>query len=216
MPARPAPRHTVRSLLRDELLDAAVELTVRKGWTQVRMAEIAAAVGISRQTVYNELGSKPALAQALVEREAARFLAGVRDQLDRHGDDVAAGLSAAATFALRRAEETPLVAAALAPSGVTDLLPLLTTGSRPIVDAGTGMILDYLAEKHADLGVGAAERRTAVDSLVRLVISHIVMPQSSPSTVGAQLSWLIERVVGTAVTTGDAHRPEASAGVGAG
>ena len=42
--------------LRDRLVTAAVELTLAHGWSQVTMARLAAEVGVSRQTVYNEVG----------------------------------------------------------------------------------------------------------------------------------------------------------------
>ena len=38
------------------------------------MARLADAVGVSRQTVYNEAGSKPLLARAMILRELERFL----------------------------------------------------------------------------------------------------------------------------------------------
>ena len=44
--------------LRDRLLEAAVELTTTAGWAKVTMARLADEVGVSRQTVYNEIGTK--------------------------------------------------------------------------------------------------------------------------------------------------------------
>src|SRR5680860_222326 len=60
--------------LRDRLIEAASQITCDTGWSDVTMAKLAGRVGVSRQTVYNELGSKPALGQALVLRELDRFL----------------------------------------------------------------------------------------------------------------------------------------------
>ncbi len=39
------------------------------------MVDVAAAAGVSRQTLYNEFGSKDGLARALVRREADGYLA---------------------------------------------------------------------------------------------------------------------------------------------
>ena len=39
-------------------MDAAVRLTAQIGWSQVTMARLAQEVGVSRQTVYNEVGTK--------------------------------------------------------------------------------------------------------------------------------------------------------------
>ncbi|MGQ5228634.1 helix-turn-helix domain-containing protein, partial [Streptomyces sp. yara] len=41
----------------------------RRPWSAVRMVDVAAAAGVSRQTLYNEFGSKDGLARALVRRE---------------------------------------------------------------------------------------------------------------------------------------------------
>ena len=46
-------------------------------WPAVRMVDVAAAAGVSRQTLYNEFGSKEGLARALVRRETDRYLDGV-------------------------------------------------------------------------------------------------------------------------------------------
>ena len=52
-------------------------------WTAVRMVDVAAAAGVSRQTLYNEFGSKDGLARALVRRAADGYLAGVDRTLGR-------------------------------------------------------------------------------------------------------------------------------------
>ena len=54
---------------KDLLLDAAAE-AVLSGvvWDRLRMADVAKAAGVSRQTLYYEFGSKDALAQALALR----------------------------------------------------------------------------------------------------------------------------------------------------
>ena len=59
---------------RERVVDAAVRLTAQIGWSQVTMARLAQEVGVSRQTVYNEVGTKPGLAEAMILRELDRFL----------------------------------------------------------------------------------------------------------------------------------------------
>ena len=99
----------VRILLRDSLLDAAAEALTERRWSSVRMADVAAAVGVSRQTVYNEFGSKDDLARALLLRESSRFLAQVEAALDDHPQDPVGGLAAAIEVFLRLAESEPLL-----------------------------------------------------------------------------------------------------------
>src|SRR3954453_14336790 len=101
-------RDSVRSLLEERALDAAVELIATEGWGQMRMVDVGARVGVSRQTLYNVFGSKQGLGEALVMREADRFLAAVVEELRRH-DDPADALAAAVGYSLGAAgENNPL------------------------------------------------------------------------------------------------------------
>ena len=76
-----------RELLRDTLLDAARDELRERQWGEITMADIARAAGVSRQTLYKEFGSRDAFAQALVLREADRFLASVETAVRAHIDD---------------------------------------------------------------------------------------------------------------------------------
>ncbi|MFE9573760.1 TetR/AcrR family transcriptional regulator [Streptomyces sp. NPDC006692] len=65
------------STARETLLDAALSALAGLPWSRVRMVDVASAAGVSRQTLYNEFGSKDGLARALVRREADVYLRGV-------------------------------------------------------------------------------------------------------------------------------------------
>ncbi|MFI0982961.1 TetR/AcrR family transcriptional regulator [Streptomyces sp. NPDC021093] len=96
---------------REALLDAACAALAARPWSAVRMVDVAAAAGVSRQTLYNEFGSKDGLARALVRREADRFLAGVDRVLgDRTGSD-SDRLAGVAEWIVRAAQENQLVRA---------------------------------------------------------------------------------------------------------
>jgi AcrR family transcriptional regulator len=92
------------------------------------MVDVAATAGVSRQTLYNEFGSKDGLARALVRREADAYLAGVdgalatggRQEGDRDGGgdgdtdaDPRRRLVAVADWTVRSARANPLVRAVL-------------------------------------------------------------------------------------------------------
>jgi Bacterial regulatory proteins, tetR family len=62
-----------RRHLRAEAIRAAHALTVEKGWDRVRVAEVAALIGVSRPTLYKEFGDKQGLGDVLVLDEAQRF-----------------------------------------------------------------------------------------------------------------------------------------------
>ncbi|MER5948395.1 TetR/AcrR family transcriptional regulator [Streptomyces sp. NPDC001904] len=92
---------------RESLLDAACTALGRRAWGGVRMVDVAAVAGVSRQTLYNEFGSKEGLARALVRREADAYLAGVDRALKEGGLDVVA------EWTVTAARRSPLVRAAL-------------------------------------------------------------------------------------------------------
>ncbi|WDV54407.1 helix-turn-helix domain containing protein [Streptomyces coeruleorubidus] len=97
---------------RESLLDAAYTALARRPWSAVRMVDVAAAAGVSRQTLYNEFGSKDGLARALVRREADGYLAGVDRALTAHSDP-RDRLTATAEWTTAAARENALVRAML-------------------------------------------------------------------------------------------------------
>jgi AcrR family transcriptional regulator len=173
-------RTKFRAQVRDEALDVCHALAIERGWAQVRLSDVATAIGVSRPTLYKEFGSKDGLGEALVRRETERFLVGVMTTLDRHDDDVPAALTAAVHFALVSAEENPLLHAVLtATRGGTDgLLPMLTTRSSPVLDPATAVLTAWFAEHAPEYDL--TEVREAVDVIVRLVVSHLALPGPDP------------------------------------
>src|SRR5487761_1557672 len=116
----------MRAVLRERLLDAAAAQICYGGWSAVTMARVADQVGVSRQSVYKEIGSKTALGEAVITRETGRVLAGVIGQLREHGTDAAAGVPAAAG--------NPLIKAILVgAAGGDELLPLLAGRPDPVL-----------------------------------------------------------------------------------
>ena len=97
---------------RESLLDAAYTALARRPWSAVRMVDVASAAGVSRQTLYNEFGSKEGLARALVRREADGYLAGVERALATHSD-ARDRLTATAEWTTSTARENALVRAML-------------------------------------------------------------------------------------------------------
>ncbi|MGN9777848.1 TetR family transcriptional regulator [Micromonospora sp. H33] len=185
--------------LRDGIVDAARALTIATGWDGVRMGAVAAAAGVSRQTVYNEFGTKAGLAEALARREVDRFVSEVRAALTAHGDDLRAATYAAIRHTLASAADNPLVKAILTSSrgGSEELLPYLTTRSDLVLAEASAALIEW-AERHLP-GADPAALAFAADSIVRLVISHIVLPQAPVDETAEALTRLAVRLFGTAV-----------------
>ncbi|MEU3344013.1 TetR/AcrR family transcriptional regulator [Streptomyces sp. NPDC006700] len=106
---------------RESLLDAAYSALTGRPWSAVRMVDVAAVAGVSRQTLYNEFGSKDGFARALVRREADGYLAGVERVLTTPADprerltpaDPRERLTAAAEWTVSAARGNVLVKAML-------------------------------------------------------------------------------------------------------
>ena len=62
------------ALLRDAVVDAMRELLTRRDWSSITLAAVAEAAGVSRQTIYNEFGSRQGLAQGYAIRLADRLV----------------------------------------------------------------------------------------------------------------------------------------------
>lgn len=189
-------RDSVRSLLRDRLLDAAASITAAEGWGAVTMAKLAEEVGVSRQTVYNELGSKPRIAEELVMRELDRFLDIVRGRMSGETEIVVA-LQSACEGALEAAATNPLLKAILesAHTGGSDLLPLLTTESQGLIENARAVVIEALHQEGLDTGLEEAEERTAVDAIIRLVLSHVMQPAKAPADAAADIAWVAGHVL---------------------
>jgi AcrR family transcriptional regulator len=184
----------VRHQLRRDALDAAYALMADQGWSAVTMTAIAAAVGVSRQTLYKEFSSKDQIGQALVIREAERFIDGVAEHVAAH-TEVGPAIEAAVRYTLGQGATNPLLRTILSgDQGGSVLLPLVTTDSRPLF-ALAGQILGQHITARAP-GLDPEDVTATADALVRLTVSHLLQPQDDTDTTVARLTRLAIRGLG--------------------
>jgi AcrR family transcriptional regulator len=190
-----------KALLRDTLLDAASDRAVAGDWGAVRMADVAAAAGVSRQTLYNEFGSKDGLAREVVLRLNSRFLRDITGVLEaQRGAPLARAVAAAVRYTLDRCADDPLLKAILTGSRHDDLLPFLTTRSEPLMVASRQAIGAFVTQAHPELD----PHQVAVicDAAVRLTVSHVVLPLGPSERTATELGEIVARYLGApAVTT---------------
>lgn len=171
-------------------------MATSSGWASVTMGGLAEQVGVSRQTVYNEVGSKPQLAEAMVLHELAAFLALVDAAFDRHPQDPVAAIGEATSDVLAFARRNALLRAIVtADQGAeTELLPLLTSRSTSVVDVATDVIAARLQPflTHVD----AARRPAVVDTIVRVVLSHVTASSDRDRDVAVDVAWVAGRLMG--------------------
>lgn len=186
-------RESVQGLLRDRLLDAAQAQIEKRGWSSVTMARIADEVGVSRQTVYNELGAKRQIAEHLAMRELARFLDVVRDRMSER-DDLVEAVTWTCRGVLELGERSLLVrtiVGSVPGEHDPDLLAILTVESGEIVAAATVVVKECIVSLGAELPLTDAELDVAVESVVRLVLSAITRPSKTPEQAAADIGWIL-------------------------
>ncbi len=189
-----------RELLRNTLLDAACHELQDKRWSDITMADIAVAAGVSRQTLYKEFGSREEFAQILVLREADRFLDAVEQAVSANAAAPVKALTAAFELFLTTAAENPVVRAVVLEEGAEELLSLLTTQGKPIVERAaerlTAVIVaswPLIRRRDADL---------LSDVLVRLAISYAALPNGEASATASSITSLLEPYVERLVAAG--------------
>ncbi|MBF4163678.1 TetR/AcrR family transcriptional regulator [Nocardioides acrostichi] len=181
---------------RQRVVQAAVELTGEVGWAKVTMARLADRVGVSRQTVYNEVGGKPGLAEAMILTELDRFLGVVMAAFDEHPDDLVVAIRDAATRVLRLAQGNTLLRAVVSAThgADTELLPLLTVHSESLLAVAQQVLGDRIRAYPIRLPDERID--AAIDAVVRVVLSHVMQPSADPAVTGESIAWIAGRVLG--------------------
>ncbi len=182
--------------MRRTILDVTAQLTVQEGWANLTMGRIAQEVGVSRQTVYNEFGSKTTLAEELVMRELARFLQVVQQAFEDHPDDFIDAVRAAVRGVLEFAAGNALLHTALNRPERTDsdLLALITSDSAPLLDSAKAVVT--AAVENARVEVSPTYLPTVVDLVVRTILSHVVTPSGTPQETADGIAWATSRLIG--------------------
>ncbi|HTA36580.1 MAG TPA: TetR family transcriptional regulator [Solirubrobacteraceae bacterium] len=193
-----------RELLRNTLFDAAGQELTSREWADITMSDIARAAGVSRQTLYNEFGSRAEFAQALVLREAGRFIDAVQSTIAANLEDPRAALRETFELFLNVAAQNALVKAIVAGDGADELIALFTTRGETLV----GMASERLTEalRAGWPVVPADDAELLGETLVRLAISYAALPRRSPAetadAVGELLGPYVERLVDVASAGG--------------
>jgi AcrR family transcriptional regulator len=178
-----------RALLRDSILDGMRDLLLTRDWSAITLADIARAAGVSRQTIYNEFGSRQGLAKAYTLRLADRLVDVVDDAMGQNvGDIYSAFLQGFRAF-LDESAADPLVISLLSGAAKPDLLQLITLDSAPII----AHCSQRLTKSFADSWVKHAEEDAAVlaRSIVRLAMSYVSMPREAEYDIAVDLARLL-------------------------
>lgn len=201
MPITSSPERTL-SPVRAAVLDAATTLLAQRGFGGLRMVDVAAEVGVSRQTVHNEFGNKQALVQAVALRTTAEFLDGVVQRL-ASTVDILDGIRAATVFIVEHAAENPIVASMLGGSGAEDLLPFVTTRGRPVLRACAEVAATHLLDRLPGLSRERADQLG--EGLARLTISHLLLSTGDAQQAADSVLALIAPAIAAYSSTETVH-----------
>jgi AcrR family transcriptional regulator len=181
--------------MRERVIDAAQVLTTQQGWAHVTMGRLAEAVGVSRQTVYNEIGTKPRLAEAMILRELDRFLELVTAAFDAHPTDLVAAIRDASRSVLEASKDNPLLHAIVSAThgADTELLPLLTTHAGALLSTAKAVVVERVTPYDVDLT--PTQLDAAIDMVVRVVLSHVMQPSASPERTADDIAWISARAL---------------------
>lgn len=176
-------------LLRDSVLDAMRDLLLTRDWSSITLADVAKSAGISRQTIYNEFGSRHGLAQGYALRLADRLVDAVGDAIENNAGQMhEAFLEGFRAFFTESAAD-PLVISLLTGAAKPDLLQIITTDSGPIITRCSAKLTasflnSWVQTDEEDAGVLAR-------AIVRLAMSYVSMPPEADHDVAADLARLM-------------------------
>lgn len=175
-PVRVPFQTAARNLLRDTVVGAVEELVRTRGWAATTMADVAAAAGVSRQTLYNEFGSRQALVEAYVTREIDSLVTQVTDTVRENADDAHRALRTAFDLFLKLASDEPVVQLIVNDAEGGELHRLLT-------GLGQALASERVATLIAEVWpqVSRPDAALLAETLVRLAISHALLPTRDPA-----------------------------------
>ena len=174
--------------MRDSILDALRQELLSKDWSTITLSDVARTAGVSRQSIYNEFGSRQGLAQGYALRLATRLVDDVSDAIDGHvGDLHAAFLDGFRSFFTASAAD-PLVISLLA-GEARDLLQIITTDSGSIITECSARLTAAITDSW--VRPGESDAGVLARAIVRLAMSYVSMPPEADHDVAADLARLM-------------------------
>ncbi|WP_293053036.1 TetR family transcriptional regulator [Mycobacterium sp.] len=178
-----------RVLLRDSVLDAMRELLQTRDWSAITLADVARAAGVSRQTIYNEFGSRQGLAQGYALRLADRLVDLVEEAIGSNIGDIYATLLHGFRAFFAESAADPLVISLLTGAAKPDLLQIITTDSAPIITHCSQRLTALF--KNSWITIREHDAAILARAIVRLAMSYVSMPPEADHDVAADLARLI-------------------------
>lgn len=162
----------------DPYLDAALRCFARHGLRRTRVTDIADEVGVSRVTVYRQVGTTEDAARLLLARELDRLVASLLPQLARarDADDVVAVIASAVDFAVTHPVMAKVLSDEADLAGAFVLNEFHTILERLLVLAEP--VVRHLHDLAGDTGIDVG---LLAEWVARVVLTMVVAPPSQPA-----------------------------------
>lgn len=197
---RPTYAEASKALLRSTVLDALHDLLDNRDWSGVTMSDVAAISGVSRQTVYNEFGSRNGLATAYAMRLVDQFVSLVAVAVDANPEKIVDALRDGFAAFFGTAAQDPLIRSLLSGAAKLDLLKLITTDAAPLIGSASVRLTKVLTDSWVNLSTPDAE--PIARAIARMALSFVAMPPEDGHDVAAELA----SVMSPAITVAREHR----------
>jgi AcrR family transcriptional regulator len=171
------------------LLEAARELLRTRRWTDITMADIATASGVSRQTLYNEFGSRAGFVQTYLLYDADRILSAVEDAITSAPPEPLPTIDQAFRVFLQTIADDPLAVTVLSGDDPDGLLALVTTRGGPVLQVAAQRLGGAIHSKWPQ--AGADDVQILAEQLVRLAISHAALPDDDIAETARAIAQLL-------------------------
>ncbi|GAA5041590.1 TetR family transcriptional regulator [Nocardia callitridis] len=172
MPAHAAAREPLRA----QILDAMRELLFERDWSKITLGDVASHAGVSRQTLYNEFGSRLGLAEGYALRLADDLVAHVSTAITENAGDARAAFRAGITGYFLHAAADPLIRSLLMGEVKLDLLRIITLDAAPLLDRVTERLTDEIANSWIEPTRHQAD--VLAHAIARIGLSYIPTPPS--------------------------------------
>lgn len=185
---------------RDAALDGALSAFMDFGLRRTSVNEIARRSGVSPATLYRWYANKDGIIAAVVLREIRRFLTDLETHIDANAAP-ADQLAEVTVLVARQLRHQPLLQR-LIETEPEDLLPRLTTGGWPIIEAGAQYLCGHI-QRLIDAGsLEPFDPAPLAEILARVTHSLMLTPTTSlrlddddsiRSEARATFAWLLRR-----------------------
>ncbi|MEZ5957835.1 MAG: TetR/AcrR family transcriptional regulator [Hyphomonadaceae bacterium] len=182
--ASPAPRWRRRAAARpEEILDAALEEFVARGFEAARMEDIAKRAGLSKAAIYLYFQSKVAVLEALIEAKVGPLMAAVQQIAAMGTADPKSALHLMATALATRLSDPNLLAVPRLVIGISGRFPEIATYYRENVVAKARSALESLIE--AAMAKGQI-RHVNTDAVARAFIGPLLFEAMWAHVLGGE------------------------------